>query len=67
MEMRQYNLNEIPAGLPHIHAYVMIKLGDFELIVDVDADPFYGENVGVIISPDRTGLYSLAGLYIGAG
>src|SRR5947209_5470430 len=30
MELRQYNFNEIPAGLPRIHAYVIIKLGDAE-------------------------------------
>ncbi len=59
MEVRQYNFDEIPAGLPRIHAYVTIKLADFELIVDVDADPFYHEDVGVVISPDRAGLYSL--------
>src|SRR5437016_2773819 len=27
MELRQYNFDEIPAGLPRIHAYVIIKLG----------------------------------------
>lgn len=58
MEIRQYSFDEIAAGLPRIHAYVTIPLDDFELIIDVDADPFYCEDVGVVISPDRAGLYS---------
>lgn len=59
MEIRQYALNEIPAGLPRVHAYVIITIGSFELIIDVDADPFYHENIGVIISPEKTDLYCL--------
>lgn len=59
MEIRQYALNEIPAGLPRVHAYVIITMGTFELIIDVDADPFYHENIGVIISPEKTDLYRL--------
>lgn len=59
MEIRQYALNEIPAGLPRVHAYVIITMGTFEWIIDVDADPFYHENIGVIISPEITDLYRL--------
>lgn len=57
MEIRQYSFDEVPAGLPRIHAFVTITLEDTELIIDADADPFYGEDVGVVIS-NRAGLYS---------
>ena len=59
MEIRQYTIDEILAGLPRVHAYVIITIGGSELIIDVDADPFYYENIGVIISPEKTDLYSL--------
>ncbi len=59
MELRQYSFDEVPEGLPRIHAYVLITLQDCELIIDVDADPFYDEDIGVVIAPNKTGMYSL--------
>jgi hypothetical protein len=59
MEIRQYTSNEVPTGLPRIHAYVLITIGNSELVIDIDADPFYNENVGVVIAPATSGLYSL--------
>lgn len=56
MEIRQYPFAEIPEGQPRIHAYVVITASGTEWIIDVDADPFYGENIGVIISPEKTDL-----------
>ena len=58
MEIRQYTSHEIPEGQPSIHAYSVIIVGGSEWIIDVDADPFYTENIGVIIAPEKTGLYS---------
>lgn len=62
MEIRQYVFKGFPEGFPRIHAFVTTLLGRFELILDVDADPFYDENVGVFISTERAGLYSLGSL-----
>ena len=60
MEVRRYYFDEISEHLPLIHAFSIVKLQGVEFIVDVNADPFYGEDVGIIITPEREveGLYS---------
>lgn len=36
---------------PPIHAYSIVELGGVPLIVDIDADPFVGRNIGVVLAP----------------
>ena len=60
MEVRQYYYDKISENLPLIHAFTLVKLQGLEFIMDVNPDPFYGEDVGIIITPEREveGLYS---------
>jgi len=36
---------------PPIHAYSTVELGGMPLIIDIDADPFVGKNLGVVLAP----------------
>ena len=36
---------------PPIHAYSTVELGGVPLIIDIDADPFVGKNLGVVLAP----------------
>ena len=36
---------------PPIHAYSTVELGGVSLIIDIDADPFVGKNIGVVLAP----------------
>ncbi len=51
--LRQFDSNFIKElrSFPQIHAYVVIKIADIPLIVDMDADPFIGQNTGIVVSP----------------
>jgi hypothetical protein len=58
VELRVYPLQESSAGLPRFHMYAILEMSGSELIIDVNADPFYDRDIGVIISPSRAGLYN---------
>jgi hypothetical protein len=36
---------------PPIHAYSTVELGGVPLIIDMDADPFVGKSIGVVLAP----------------
>ena len=38
-------------GFPPIHAYNLLNLGPARFVLDLDADPFYGANTGVVVAP----------------
>jgi hypothetical protein len=38
-------------GFPPIHAYNLIDLGPSRFVLDLDADPFFGANTGVVVAP----------------
>jgi hypothetical protein len=44
-EWRQRN------GFPPIHAYNLIDLGRSRFVLDLDADPFFGADTGVVVAP----------------
>lgn len=55
---RQFWPSSYPGELqrPPIHAYSVVELGGVALIVDIDADPFVGRNVGVVLAPSDAGI-----------
>ena len=38
-------------GFPLMHAYNLLNHGPFCFVVDLDADPFYGADTGVVVAP----------------
>jgi hypothetical protein len=50
---------------PPIHAYNIVALGSNRFIVDMDADPFLGNNAGIVVAPVAANIdiYSLGFAY----
>jgi hypothetical protein len=45
-----------PPRRPPIHAYNIVDVGNLQLVIDLDADPFLGRNTGVIVAPAVAGI-----------
>lgn len=52
--LRRYDFKSADEeNVPRIHCYNTLQIGEVELVVDIDADPFAKKNTGVLVAPMR--------------